>query len=87
MHWIKVALITVGPRVLAAIAGVVVGKAAQHGVTLDPAETTGVILAAYAGIHKAINSRVNPGDAAKGRVAEAEKVAATQGGRVTVEAP
>lgn len=87
MNWLKAFAVTVLPRVVAAVAGVIVGKAAQHGVTLDPTETTGVILAAYAGIHKAINSQVNPGDAAKGRVADAEKVAAQVGGRVSVEAP
>lgn len=83
--WIGAALTTVGPRVLAAGAAVLVGKAAQHGVTLDPTEMTGLILGSYAAIHKAISSKVNPGDAAKGRVANAEKDAANTGGLVRVE--
>lgn len=84
MDWFKAMLVTVAPRIVAAGAAVVVAKAAAHGVTLDPTETTGLILAAYAGIHKAINSQVNPGDAAKGRIAEAEKVASENGSTVKV---
>lgn len=83
--WLKAFAVTVLPRLAAAAAAVIVGKAAQHGVTLDPVETTGVVLGAYGALHKAINSKVNPGDAAKGRVADAEKVASDGGGTVRVE--
>lgn len=85
MKWLKAMLVTVGPRVFSAIAAVIVAKAAEKGITLDPIETNGVMLGVYAAIHKAINSKVNPGDAAKGRVAEAEKDASAHGGTVTVE--
>lgn len=84
MNWLKAVLVTLGPRVIAALGGVIVAKAAQKGVTLDPVEVSGVVLAAYAAIHKAINSKVNPGDAAKGRVAAAEKSATEHGGVVSV---
>lgn len=84
MNWLTSFLVTVAPRLVAAGAAVVVAKAAAHGVTLDPTETTGILLGVYATIHKAINSRVNPGDAAKGRVASAEKLATINGGTVVV---
>ncbi len=83
-NWFSAMLSTVAPRLVAAVASVIVTKALAHGVTLDPTETTGAMLAAYAAIHKAISSRVNPGDAAKGRVAAAEKKAANDGGTVYV---
>jgi hypothetical protein len=85
MEWFKAMLVTVGPRLAAAAGAVVVAKAAKLGVTLDPTETTGLILGSYAAIHKAISSKVNPGDAAKGRVADAEKTASQTGGAVVVE--
>ena len=84
MNWLKAVSITFLPRLIAALAGVLVGKAAQHGLTLDPVEVSGVVIAAYAAVHKAINSKVNPGDAAKGRLAEAEKTATNDGTTVRV---
>ena len=85
MNWFKTLAITLLPRLAAAAGGVIVAKAAQKGVTLDPVEMTGIVLGAYAAIHKAINSKVNPGDSAKGRLIEAEKVATDAGGTVRVE--
>ncbi len=82
--WFKAIMVTVAPRIVAAGASLVVVKAAKHGVTLDPEQTAAAMIGAYAAIHKAINSQVNPGDAAKGRVAEAEKSAASTGGTVRV---
>jgi len=78
-------LMTRGPRLVAAAASVAIVKGAAHvGLSLDPAETQGAILATYAIVHRAISSSVNPGDAAKGRVAAAEKVAADNGGVASV---
>lgn len=84
MNWLNAVGVTYLPRLIAAAVGVVVAKAAQHGLTLDPVEVSGVVLAVYAAVHKAINSRVNPGDAAKGRLAEAEKTATSNGTTVRV---
>ena len=83
--WISAMLATVAPRLVAAVASVVVAKAVANGIPMDQATVTGVMLGAYAMIHKAISSRVNPGDAAKGRVAAAEKQAAQYGGNVMVQ--
>ena len=76
--------VTVLPRLAAAVGGVVVGKAAQKGLTLDPMEVQGVILAGYAGLHQLINSKVNPGGGAKLRLAEAEKEAVNTPGFTAV---
>lgn len=85
MKWILSALTVAGPRVVAAGAAVLVTKAAQHGLTLDPVEVGGFLLGVYGLVHKAISSKVNPGDAAKGRLATAEKDAVEVGGQVIVE--
>lgn len=85
MNWLKAALRVVGPRLIAAISGVVVAKAAQKGLTLDPVEVTGIVVGAYAGIHRIISSKVNPGDSAKGRLVTAEKDAVDVGGQIIVE--
>jgi hypothetical protein len=78
-------IMTRGPRLIAAAAATMIVKYAGHiGMTLDPMETTGAILALYALIHRGVSSAVNPGDAAKGRVASAEKQAADLGGTVVV---
>ena len=58
-------LSTWGPRVAGVAASAVVGKAAQHGLTLDPVETTSLMIATYAYLHRAISKKVNPGDATK----------------------
>lgn len=87
MNWFTNILRVLGPRLVAAGAAVLVTKAAEKGVTLDPTEVAGVLVGSYAAIHKAISSKINPGDAASGRVAAAEKSAANNGGTVVVERP
>lgn len=84
MNWLKAVLKTLGPRLFAAASSVLVAKAAQKGLTLDPTEVGGIIIGAYAVLHRAISSKVNPGDAAKGRLADAEKDAVDTGTTVKV---
>lgn len=38
-------------RLLAILASLLVGKAAEYGLTLDPAELTTLMLGVYAGLH------------------------------------
>lgn len=78
---------TAGPRIVAAATSIIVAKAVSWGIPLDATTTTAVMLGAYAMIHKAISSVVNPGDAAKGRVAQALSAASKDGGTVAVPAP
>ncbi len=91
MKWFKAVLITVGPRIIGALAGGVaswVYAKTQGAVVIDQEQAATIVfagLAGYAGIHKAVSSYVNPGDAAKLRVARAEKDAVETGGAVTVE--
>lgn len=86
MNWLKNILITYAPRLLGAAAGMAAAKIAETtGVVVDPATLVGVALAVYAGVHKAASAKVNPGDAASGRVAEAVKVAADNGATVVVK--
>ena len=85
MNFFKGALLALGPRLAAAAATIVVAKAAQHGLTLDPTETIGAMLGIYAALHRMISSQVNPGDAAKGRLVEAEKTAVSTGSVVDVK--
>ena len=84
MDFFKNTLKILGPRVLGAAAGLAAAKLAEKGVTVDPATLIGISLGAYAAVHKAVSSKVNPGDAAEGRVATAEKKAADQGSTVVV---
>ncbi len=76
MRLLKGILTSVGPRVISAIAAMISAKAAEKlGITLNPEEVAGGMLVVYAGVHKAISSKVNPGDGAKLRVNEAIKEA------------
>lgn len=59
----------IGPRLLAAIAAMASTKLAEKGITVDPATLVGIGLGTYAAVHKALSAKVNPGDAATGRVA------------------
>ncbi len=61
------------PRVAGIVGGVLVAKAAELGVTLDPVEATGLVLAVYAFLHRAISKKVNPGDATKTVLIQADK--------------
>lgn len=92
MNWLKAVLVTVGPRIIGAVAGGVaswVYAKTRGTVTIDASQAAEIVtagLVGYAGLHKAVSSFVNPGDAAKLRVARAEKDATTTGGTVIVEA-
>lgn len=74
-----------GPRALGILAGYASTKLAEKGVTADPATLIAIGTTVYAAVHKAISSKVNPGDAANGRVANAEKRAADLGSTVVVQ--
>ena len=93
MDWLTAVAKTFGARVLGAAASGVAGWvfAKTRGVvTVDPATLTTVamqgalMIGTYAATHRAASSVVNPVDAAKGRVADAGKVAADNGGTVVV---
>jgi hypothetical protein len=78
-----------GPRVLASVFGGVatyIGVKSQGAIQIDAeaaATTVTGILLSYAAAHKAVSSKVNPGDSAEGRIIEAEKDAVDHG--VTVK--
>jgi hypothetical protein len=76
-----------GPRIIAAAAGGAATKLAERGVTIDPATLVSIGLATYGVVHKIVSSKVNPGDAASGRVAAAEKRASETGSTVVVAPP
>jgi hypothetical protein len=79
---------TFGPRALGIIAGFAATKLGEvTGTVVDPATLIGLGMAAYAIAHRAASSKINPGDAATGRVAEGEKRADAAGGTVTVQSP
>lgn len=73
-----------GPRVVAALAAGATTKLAEKGITVDPGTLISIGFGTYGIIHKAISSRVNPGDAASGRMAEAEKRAVDTSSTVVV---
>ncbi len=90
MKWLKAVLITVGPRIVGAVAGGVaswVYAKTRGAVTIDASQAAEIVtagLVGYAGLHRAVSSFVNSGDAAKLRVARAENDAVEIGGTVTV---
>lgn len=53
------------PRLAGILAGYLVGEAAKRGLTLDLAETTALMLAAYAAGHRIVSRYTNPGDATR----------------------
>ncbi len=61
------------PRVLGVIASGIAGKAAEHGISVDPATVTGLMLAVYAGVHRLASKHLNPGDSAKSVLIKEEK--------------
>lgn len=82
MDWFKNVLKTLGPRVIGAgaamAASLIYGKT-KGAVTIDPTQVTEIVtgmLVTYATAHRAASAIINPGDAAKGRVADAVKTAA-----------
>lgn len=84
---------TLGPRILGALfagAATYVGVKTSGAVNIDPtaaAEVVTGIFTSYAIAHRAGSSVVNPGDASKGRLAEAEKKASDTGSTVIVSPP
>lgn len=87
MNWFTKILTILGPRVLGAAAGAAAGKLAEKGITVDPATLIGIALSTYALVHKAVSAKVNPGDAATGRMVTAEKTAEDLGATVRVAPP
>lgn len=87
MNFFTKILTIAGPRVLGAAAAWAATKLAEKGIVTDPSTLIGIALSAYAVVHKAVSSKVNPGDAASGRMATAEKEAAAEGSTVKVAAP
>ena len=91
MNWLGAVLRTFGPRIIASIVGGIatyVGVKTSGAVQIDPtaaAEVVTGVLVTYAASHRAVSSIFNPGDAAKGRVAVAEKHATDEGGTVRVD--
>lgn len=73
MGFLKKVWVVLGPRIGGAAVGFIVAKAAEKGITVDPATVTAIALGAYGVAHKVISSKVNPGDAASGKLASAEK--------------
>lgn len=86
-NWLSNIAKTLGPRLIAAVAALLSTKAAEKGITVDPATLIGIGLSVYAGVHKAVSSQVNPGDSATGRVADAIAQAASSTGGSTVVVP
>lgn len=91
MNWLKAVAITFGPRLLGAAAGAFsswVFAKTKGAVQIDAAQAAQIVGAGfvgYAAAHKGLSSWVNPGDAAKLRIARAEKSATEVGGTVHVE--
>lgn len=85
MNWLKAVAITAGPRILGAVAGGISSWifAKTKGAVVIDAEIAAQIVTAgfvgYASVHKAASSFVNPGDAAKLRLARAQKQAVEYG--------
>jgi hypothetical protein len=61
------------PRIAAVLAAWLAAEAAKRGLTLDPEELAVLILAVYAASHRLLSRYINPGDAAKSAVIEADK--------------
>lgn len=64
------------PRLAGILAAYLVGEASKRfGLTLDQEQVTGLMLVAYAGVHRWISERTNPGDATKSVLIVEDKVA------------
>ncbi len=78
----------VGPRLVAIAAAWVSAEITKRfNVTVEPESLTVIMLGTYAGVHKAISAKVNPGDAATERVGDAIKDAAGEAGPNEVVIP
>lgn len=94
MNFLKATLKTLGPRLIGVICSTIAGIIAEKtkgAVTIDPETATAVItgsmIGSYAVAHRVASSFINPGDAAKSRLAEAEKIATNYGSSVVVRPP
>lgn len=93
MNTLTSLLKTLGPRLLGSVfAGVAtyVGVKTSGAIHIDPtaaAELVTGIAVSYATAHRIGSAVVNPGDAAKGRLADAEKTASDLGTTVRPAAP
>lgn len=68
---------TVGPRLIAVAAAWISAEITKRfQVTVEPETLTVIMMGTYAGVHKAVSAKVNPGDAATERVAEGIDAAA-----------
>lgn len=91
MNWLKAVMVTIGPRILGAVAGGIaswVFAKTRGAVTIDPEQAAQIVtagLVGYAGIHRVTSSFVNQGDAAKLRLARAENDAVETGSVVQPE--
>lgn len=90
MNFVSSIFKTFAPRVIGAavtgLAGWLYAKS-KGTVMVDPQMATEMIVGAlvtYSATHRGVSSIVNPGDAAKGRIADAEKAAAEIGSTVYV---
>jgi hypothetical protein len=76
------------PRVIGIGAAWITQKTAEKtGIVVDPASLNVAALAAYALVHRAVSSKLNPGDAAKPRMVEADKAAVATGSAVIPAPP
>lgn len=85
---------SIGPRILGGAASLLAGwifAKTKGAVQVDPqqvVEIAGTMIGAYAATHRAASALgINPGDAASGTLATAEKVALQTGTPVTPPAP
>lgn len=70
---LKAMLAIWGPRAAGAVGAYAVGEAAKHGLTLDQEQVTGLMIGAYAYLHRAISKKINPGDATKSVLVKQDK--------------
>ena len=94
MNWLKKIVVSLGPRIIGAAAAGLSGwlfAKTKGTVSINPdqvVEIAGSMITAYAVAHRAVSAvGVNPGDAASGRMAAAEKDALNTGTTVQPEPP
>lgn len=75
------------PRLAGILAAYLVGEAAKRGLTLDPEQTTAIMLGAYAFLHRAISKHTNPGDATRTVLIAEDKAIVAAPASVGVGAP
>jgi hypothetical protein len=97
---LKKILTTLGPRILGGVASMIAGWVFVHtkgAITVDPdkvveignkvVEIGGTMIGSYALTHRVVSRWLNPGDAAKARLADAEKTAVDTGSAVIPAPP